>query len=212
MFIKPINSTFAVFLLYVALSGCSAFQKDHNVGVVGLSEHPRPLVVTYDATSRGTYVTNSKPDIRICAEPAPDAAVESLLKLSGTLSAATSPDKTTSAEANAEIQSKIIELAGRTQLVLLARETLYRACEHSLNNPDNPTTVDPMFEAVLDLIVKLGTATTTQADAAKVQAEAAKKQADANNIKATTEAAKTANTLHPDSKKILEDYLKTLGD
>lgn len=192
-------------LITIALAGCSAFQKSHEVGVIGLNEHKRPLVITYDATSRGAYMVDKNSNVQICAEPAPDAALENLAKISGEIGLPLPSDNSLSIEANSELQSKIVELAGRTQLVLLAREMLYRACEQSINNPNsvNNTATD-MFNKVADMLVALGNASEKQADAAKDEAKTKK-------VEAIKEATKAAQKLPgSDARQVLEDYLKTL--
>lgn len=191
----------ALLVLCAVLNGCTAFQKDRGVEVIGLGDKPRPMVLAYDSTSRGAYVTSVPPEVRLCAEPVPDVALENLVKLTGNLTAQSPSGPSGSAEATTEVQAKVVELAGRSQLVLLAREMLYRACEYSLNHPTDTDGARAMFKSTTDVLEKLGAAADKQADAAKAQA-------DANRTQAATDAAKTLETLSGDAKKSLDEYLK----
>lgn len=96
---------------------------------------------------------------RFCAEPAPDTALDSVTKfvnratggrgfsdLPASSPAATGdepPSQPSSSDTvggqlqtSLDLQRTTVQLAGRTQLVVLARELLYRACELSANADD----------------------------------------------------------------------------
>ena len=68
---------------------------------------------------------------------------------------------------------------------------LFRACELSLNYPDEKDKAFELYHEVVTLINNLGIAEKTQAAANKVQADANKAQADAKLAKALHDAGAT---------------------
>lgn len=133
-------------------------------------------VLSMEANRRATYFATSAASVRYCAEPPPDIA------LNRALEAAVSAQKAgISAEASANLSSSAIELAGRSQTVLLARELLYRACEMHLNGVLQASDVKDNFAAVIELIGELGEATVEAASAEKIKAEAGQQEAEAEN-------------------------------
>ena len=87
--------------------------------------------VTYPSDIRGAYFIKKGSNVRICAEPAPDVALDTLQKLTADISAKLAATEEGSAKFSSELSAKVVQLAGRTELLLLAREMLYRACELS---------------------------------------------------------------------------------
>lgn len=113
-------------------------------------------LATFPADLRGAYIFPDGAKIRYCAEPVPDIAIQSMAKISGQLQALIASGQTISASASYDLTTQAIELAGRTQLLLIAREMLYRACELSINNPNDIEIQVQLYSRVADLVEKLG--------------------------------------------------------
>lgn len=128
------------------IAGCSLPQRR-----VELLELPAGgEVLSYPADLRGAYVVNG----RTCAEPVPDVALASTSQLAGTLKLLSETGQSAEATATADLAAKVAELSGRTSLVLLARDLMYRICELGL---DQATSVE-LFKRVADLVEDLGKA------------------------------------------------------
>lgn len=110
-------------------------------------------VVSYEAESRGAYFAHPGHAANYCAEPPPDVALDRALK-----TAAKAKSQNIEGELNAELSSKAIQLAGRSQIVLLARELLYRTCEMSLNGKLTDGQINDNYNKVINLISQLGAA------------------------------------------------------
>lgn len=108
--------------------------------------------IDMDATRRAAYVIRKDQPIGICAEPAPDVSVEFVSKI---MAEVQSQKGGIDAKAQAELQSKAIELAGRTQTVLFLRESLYRLCEQSLNGNLDSEHVKELYSIALQTALKL---------------------------------------------------------
>ena len=147
----------------VFATGCALPQR--KVVVHDLEAKQR-LVVSFPASLRGTFISDKNAQIRFCAEPAPDVALESLEKITANLKAATQTAETAEGTVSTELGAKVVQLAGRTQVVLIAREMLYRACELSLNQTIDPNTALQMYKTVATLVERLGT---VEGDQAKAQ-------------------------------------------
>jgi hypothetical protein len=63
-----------------------------------------------------------------------------------------------------------IELSGRTALVLLAREMLYRACEASINDTTASGLADSLYMNAVAAIRELGIAAKTESGAKLIEA------------------------------------------
>jgi hypothetical protein len=146
-----------------ALSGaCAPLQE--NAEVLELKT-PQMTTVSYTASLRGAYIVPGDSKLRYCAEPAPDTALDSLQKLAAEVSVTVPQGAEGSAEFASELQAKVVQLAGRTQLVLLAREMLYRACELSLNHPEKSVEALELYTKVADIVRELGISDRTYAQA-----------------------------------------------
>lgn len=125
-----------LFLTTAALTGCfSSDQDEARTAVIGKSGVD---LVSYTGTTRGTYVWPKDNSANVCAEPPPDLGLATARELSANLKAAAEalgPVGAPSIDAGgaAKLTSAAFELAGRSQLVLLAREFLYRHCELAAN-------------------------------------------------------------------------------
>jgi len=145
----------------------------------------------YAADRRGSImvaapVTDGRPSgVMICAEPAPDVAQNFVnsLKAQGGYQGA-------SAQVQADLNSTIVQLAGRTQVILFMREAMYRICEENLDGNLTNQQVFELYKSVINASVQL------------VQAQYL--AASADNIKAAT----AASTLLPKDKQgtFLENY------
>ncbi len=169
--------------LALLTAGCAAPQKDARV--LSLKDANTDVII-YPTELRGAYVVHSDNVVRYCAEPAPDVALDTLQKLNASLGASQPAAVGIQGAMNSEISSTVVQLAGRTQLLLLAREMLYRACELTLNNPspDNEKQAIAMYQIVANLVNDLGNADKSNAEAnlLKAQAEIYKYTCD-NNCK-----------------------------
>lgn len=114
-------------------------------------EPGKPYLIDYDASRRGAYVLPAG-SARVCAEPAPDVAIESITKIIAELKI---PNSNVDASTQVELSTKVVELAGRTQLVLILRESLYRLCEQGLNGTLSNEQINDRYKQVLDTIVLL---------------------------------------------------------
>jgi len=124
----PVIATLAVGS--VVLAGCA--QPQLSAEHIRL-EKSATSVVTYPTEIRGVYVVDKAANAKLCAEPPPDVALNTLQKISADLKAVTQGGQEVTAGVDGETATTAIELAGRTQLILLTRELLYRLCELSLN-------------------------------------------------------------------------------
>lgn len=143
--------------------------------VTTIQHRPGLEVVTYPQGIRAAYLTHSRTvsggattdRTRVCAEPAQDIAIERALKIAGEASVNVKKVDT-NASGTVELAEEVVALAGRTQLVLLARELLYRLCESA----DDLGEATPkgnrlamMYTQTLDAIKALATAEQLKAQA-----------------------------------------------
>jgi hypothetical protein len=149
-------------LFAFVLAGCPAPQRHAKVVAV---RSPVAAAITYPVELRGVYFFDPNAKTKYCAEPAPDVALATLQKLTANLSATLSSKEKIEAGVVSELSSKVVQLAGRTELLLIAREMMYRACELCVNNPTDPNNALKLYDKVAELI-------TTLADADEKLAEA----------------------------------------
>ena len=168
-----VSATLALLISGLAVA-CAIPQRKARIQSV---DSQTPSVVTYPTELRGAYVLTPNSNLRFCAEPAPDVALETIQKLTADLKASSSAGNTAEGSLSSEFSTKVIELAGRTQLVLIAREMLYRACELSLNSPTDTATSVKLYNKVAELIERLGKIDQTKADADLAKAAEALKKA-----------------------------------
>lgn len=173
--------------------------------------------LVYTASIRGTYFKSANATSKFCAEPAPDVALDTLQKFAAELNIKVEGSGEGGGKVSSEVSSKVVELAGRTQLILLARELLYRACELSLNQPDvSSQEIINMYAAVVQLVKDLGTSDLIAAQADQTVAEAAliEARAKAEIIIGTRKTRIDAIVSHVSKadKSIDKDKLKALLD
>jgi hypothetical protein len=146
----------------VLLSACGLFpQKD--VRLESLKDGV--TVVSYPAEMRGAYIIPGQGQDTVCSEPAPDVALKSVAELSSKLSANVQGETKLDAEAAAKVTTEAIQLAGRTQLVLVARDMLYSLCSVSRNNRFSPEQVKEIYSQIAQVLTVLATADETNANA-----------------------------------------------
>ncbi|HMO24334.1 MAG TPA: hypothetical protein PKC98_25505, partial [Candidatus Melainabacteria bacterium] len=71
------------------------------------------------------------------------------------LAEANLPNSGVDGKAQIELNTKVVELAGRTQTVLFLRESLYRLCEQSLNGNLSSEQVNSLYQIALGTALKL---------------------------------------------------------
>lgn len=102
-------------------------------------------------------------------------------------------------ELQGKLETEVIQLAGRTQIVLFLRESMYRLCEQAANGFLTPAELNVLYGRVLETGVELAKATTEASVAAQKQAQAAEAVAEAEKLKAaaaeTTEFTEQLRTL-----------------
>jgi hypothetical protein len=82
-------------------------------------------------------------------------------------------DKAT-ADVQAKLAEQLAQLGGRTETVLILRESLFRLCELAINNPAlPPDELKGLYKEVIDAVVQLAKADVTNAQAAETKAKAA---------------------------------------
>jgi hypothetical protein len=123
-------------------------------------------LVSYTGTTRGAYIWPDGKAGHICAEPPPDLGLTTAREISANLKAAASAlgaigSPSLEAGGVAKLSSAAIELAGRSQLVLLTREFLYRDCELAANfgpGTTEYTVLGAQYGKVLDVVLELAKA------------------------------------------------------
>lgn len=123
--------------------------------------------LTYDSTRRGTLIirgkdSNGNEQVMACAEPAPDTgySFDNKLKLDGTRGE-------TTVGAEAAFAATIVSLAGRDNLVLMTRESMFRLCEARANGFITNAQYNDRFSQLLDKIVEIAQAVKTQSETAQ---------------------------------------------
>lgn len=117
--------------------------------------------VAYDSRGRGAYVAVSGANsdsvgMKVCSEPSPDASANLSSKIASEFAAnANATIKAIqiaaggSGKGNEEASSQIVDVAQRTELVLVLRESLYRLCELNINGVlSDPQAVEAFGEVL----------------------------------------------------------------
>ena len=130
-------------MLSTLCAGCANFTPPaakHKMGTAGT------YWLTYDASRRGTLMVIRHGEVvRSCAEPTPDIA-RSFANIIGSL-ANNGQDKR---GGGAALTASVTPLSGRNDLVLLAREALFRLCEARANQDISPDRYADIFQDVLE--------------------------------------------------------------
>jgi hypothetical protein len=202
-------------LTAVALSGCFRSDQDRalttEVGKSGVN------LISYTGTTRGAYLWPEGNTKRICAEPPPDLGLNTAREISANLKAAAQSiggigAPSLDAGGAAKLSSAAIELAGRSQLVLLSREFLYRECELAANfapGSEPYNALASQYAQILEVVVKLA-----EADKAQAQKELLEVALAAKNAEVAQETkiglivgsvAKPDGSIDPDKLRALLD-------
>src|SRR5687768_2835086 len=165
----------------IALFGCGRNQEEARPLVIGKGGLDP---VSYTGTTRGAYIWPADGGRHVCAEPPPDLGLTTAREISANLKAAAQTlgniaAPSIDAGGAAKLSSAAIELAGRSQLVLLAREFLYRECELAANFSKDDVRYPVLagqYEKILSVVVTLANAERDRAAAEllSVQIEAAR--------------------------------------
>jgi hypothetical protein len=134
--------------LSVFLVGCSSFTspaRKHEL------DSTKSYWIDYDATRRGTIVSNASSTWKSCAEPSPDAAIGVVAKLEGSLKIADQGE----VGGKAELAQSIVNLAEKTQMVMFLRESLFRLCELSINSDISADKTIASYKLVIDAALAL---------------------------------------------------------
>lgn len=166
---KPLSSLILTISLSLLLTqGCSLPQNSSKVLSI---DNSNSRVVTFPSSLRGAYFIDKNSKVKFCAEPAPDVARESLQRLSARIQANAANSTNADAGFNSSLEAKALQLAGRTELLLVAREMLYRACEMSLNNNTSEETVLKVYTEIANLIRELAVSDRKTAEKDLINAE-----------------------------------------
>jgi hypothetical protein len=141
-------------------------------------ENGKSYWMSYDASRRGSIVISNGSVSKSCSEPAPDVALSFVNTLKGTLA---KPGGLSAEGVDASFNATALALAGRDDVVLLAREALFRVCEAHLNGSLRDSDVKPLFNDVFQQVKEIAVA---QAQNSKSKAEAAKAELEITKLKA----------------------------
>jgi len=162
---------YLVLTALLLLSACGkTLQEKAELIEVG---NPPLTAIAYPASVRGAYLIPAGTNMKFCAEPAPDTALDSLQKLAAEVTAKVPQGPEGSAKFNSELQAKVVELAGRSELVLIAREMFYRACELTVNNPGQEDQAVELYKSAQQVVVALAAAEQSRANALEYEQKAA---------------------------------------
>ena len=205
----------ACVILAASLAGC--FRSDQErARTTAIGESGFDLV-SYTGTTRGAYVWPIGNDKRVCAEPPPELGLTTAREISANLKAAAQTlgnigAPSIDAGGAAKLSSAAIELAGRSQIVLLTREFLYRECELAANfEPGTPgyDALAEQYRGILDVVVKLA-----EAEKSRAAAELIAIQVEAGRLNQAQDAdiARVIAHVTASDGSIDRNVLKTLLD
>lgn len=143
-----------VMLVAGLLSGCGSLsqslvsQKTAKLIQKSLEESE---MITLPAQLRVMHIKYVKDGYIVCAEPMPDIALSDTFKMLSSIA----PDAKIKLENDLQTSTTAIALEGRTQLVLLARDFLYRTCEFTFNGWIKAEDVKEIHQQILTHITML---------------------------------------------------------
>jgi len=155
----------------LALTGCANFAAPSKSRTL---DSTQVNWISYDASRRGTIVQPASSPIKTCAEPAPDIALTLVNSLKGSIDAA----KTDINNIDATVSATVVALAGRNELVLVTRESLFRICEAHMNGAIQKDDVKELIAQVLSTITTI--ADTEKSKQEKEKAASITKSAEIN--------------------------------
>lgn len=103
----------------------------------------------------------------MCAEPPPDVALARTIDLIAKVAY-----QGATGDLQAKLAEQLAQLGGRTQTVLILRESLFRLCELSINSGLGPADLKNLYTEVVQAAVGLATTEATKARTAEKQADA----------------------------------------
>lgn len=173
----------------ITLSGCSVLspQKPQHISSEAIGGGGD--LYSIPANLRTIDIRKKDADYIVCSEPVPDVAMSNALKLaldaSNTQSAETSAtagdDSTSGSVSNSlglkgssDASTTALELAGRTQIVLLAREFISSNCKARANGWIDDAAYKNGQNKIIDQITAMITTDKAKAEAEKAKAEAVK--------------------------------------
>ena len=104
-------------------------------------------------------MTSPDGKIRSCSEPAPDTAYS----FSNAIKANVKTGETT-VDAEVALAANLAELAGRDNLVLLARDAMYRLCEASANGMIDSSQYQELYKKVLEQVTNISGASKARSE------------------------------------------------
>jgi hypothetical protein len=158
--------------MLLTLSGCATFTSPARVHEL---QSNKPYWMDYDASRRGAIVIPDGSNVKMCSEPTPDVALNFAEQILVQVQAQTQNNPNIDGKVQAQLSETAMELAGRTQMVLFLRESLYRLCEQSVNGNLNHDEVKQLYELVIQTSLKLA-----ESDVAKNQKQLAEALKDPN--------------------------------
>lgn len=155
----------AIALLATTLTGCANLSSPSSATSI---ENGKNYWLSYDASRRGAIIISNGQKTISCSEPFPDVALSFVNTLKGSL---TTSGGLSAQGVDASINATALALAGRDDVVLLAREALYRICEAHQNGALQQSEVKPLFQDVFQQVKEIAV---KQAETSKNKAETAK--------------------------------------
>lgn len=187
-----VNRSIMVFSIACVISGCGLIPPKNVELAPSRETTGKGEILSMPAQLRTVTVKNRIGAFVSCAEPGPDVALSDTFRLITGItsdisaSANTGANQSTSAGRKASLNNDLqtsttaLELAGRTQTVLLARELLYRTCEAAANGWIDGAAVAKQQQDIISQIKDLIKTDSTKADTAKTNADTAKVKAEAD--------------------------------
>lgn len=120
---------------------------------------------TTDASARGVVILPSSKGMQVCAEPSPDAMLQTVAQLTAQVKL---QNPQVDAQTQVQFSTAVIELTQRTQTVVFLREVLYRVCEQSINQNLSSDQIMQLEQLAMQTALKLA-----EADLSKSQSKTA---------------------------------------
>ena len=177
-----------VVMVVLLLSGCRTLAPQDPGTINSDILKGNGEMVTMPANLRTIDIRKPNAGYIVCSEPIPDVAMSNVLKLAmevaqgqnasaasavGEDSISTTLANTLGLKGNTDTMTTAMELAGRSQVVLLAREFLYRNCVARANNWINDSDFQKSQHEIIDQIANMIIADIKRAEAEKAKAQAA---------------------------------------
>lgn len=161
-----------IVMFAIILCGCATFSAPSSEKELKPNQS---YWMSYDATRRGSVIVAGDSTVKTCSEPAPDVAMSFANALKGDFKVT---DKASATGVDAALNATAMALAGRDDVVLLAREALFRICEASINGTINESDVKTLFEDVFKQVEAIAVA-----QASKARSDAAAEQSKTEQLK-----------------------------